>query len=106
MSSVMFDGVTLDEPDVKRQPKPLLNKTRLVSGKVKLTPSTELETSWQITCICTNAQYTTLLAKVGTIGSLVIDGTTFTTCGIKSWKEKEINPNTVEVTMVFEQDTS
>lgn len=106
MSTATFDGVTLEEPDVKRQPKPLLNKTRLVSGKIKLTPSTVVETSWQVSCICSNAQYTTLLAKVGTIGSLVIDGTTYTNCGIKSWKEKEINPSTVELTMVFEQDTS
>lgn len=106
MSTVTFDGVTLAEPEVKPSPKPVLNKTRLVSGKIKLTPSSELETSWQVSCICTISQRTALLAKIGTIGSLVIDGTTHTKCGIKSWKEKEINPSTIEVTITLEQDTT
>lgn len=107
MTTASFDGLTLVEPDVKRNPKPTVNSTRLVSGKIKLTVSTEIQNSWQISCLVTGtSEYTALAAKMGIIGSLVIDGTTNTKCAIKSWKEKELNPNEIEVTMTFEQDTT
>lgn len=106
MTAVTFDGVSLPEAEVKRQPEARLNSSSLVSGKKKLTASTVTETTWQISCVCSTAEYAALLAKIATIGSLVIDGTTHTKCGIKSWKEKEINPSTIEVTITLEQDTS
>lgn len=107
MTAVTFDGITLKEPDVKPQPKPKVNETELVSGETKLTVSSIVKTSWQISCITeSSTEYAALLAKCGVSGSLAIDGATKTKCAIKSWKEKEINPTTVEVTMTFVQDTT
>jgi len=107
MTTVVFDGLTLVEPDVKRNPKPTVNSTRLVSGKIKLTVSTEIQNSWQISCLTTGtSEYTALAAKMGISGSLVVDGTTYTKCAIKSWKEKDMNPNVIEVTITLEQDTT
>lgn len=105
--TVTFDGLTLKEPDVKPQPKPKVNETELVSGKTKLTISTTVKTTWQISCITeSDAEYAALLAKCGVSGSLVIGSTTCTKCAIKSWKEKDMNPNTKEITMQFSQDTT
>lgn len=80
----------------------------LVSGKKKLTISTEVETSWQITCITIGvAEYAAVLAKIGVSGTLTIDGISRTKCAIKSWgNEKEINPSTIEIPLTFEQDTT
>ena len=105
--SVTFDSVTLKEARVTPQPKPRVNEAELVSGKTKLTVSTNVKNSWQISCITESAaEYTALLAKIATKASLVIDGTTNTNCAMKSWKEKELNPNTKEITMQFVQDTT
>ena len=105
--TVTFDSVTLKEARVTPQPKPRVNEAELVSGKTKLTVSTNVKNSWQISCITESAaEYTALLAKIATKASLVIDGTTNTNCAMKSWKEKELNPNTKEITMQFVQDTT
>jgi len=105
--TVTFDGLTLKEPDVKPQSKPQVNETELVSGKTKLTVSSIVKQSWQISCLTESAsEYAALLAKLTVIGSLVINGVTNTKCVIKSWKEKEMNPNTKEITMQFSQDTT
>lgn len=105
--SVTFDSLTLKEAHVTPQPKPRVNEAELVSGKTKLTVSTNVKNSWQISCITeSSAEYTALLAKIATKASLVINGTTNTNCAMKSWKEKELNPNTIEVTMQFVQDTT
>ena len=105
--SVTFESVTLKEARVTPQPKPRVNEAELVSGKTKLTVSTNVKNSWQISCITESAaEYTALLAKIATKASLVIDGTTNTNCAIKSWKEKEINPNVKEITMQLVQDTT
>lgn len=106
MTTVTFDGVTLREPDVKRAPKPVVTSNRLVSGKMKHTPSAELETAYTVSCLCTLAEYAVLLGKIGGLKTLVVDSTTITNCVIKSWKEKDLNPETVEVTVTFERDTS
>lgn len=105
--SVTFDSLTLNEAHVTPQPKPRVNEAELVSGKTKLTVSTNVKNSWQISCITeSSAEYTALLAKITTKASLVVDGTTHTNCAMKSWKEKELNPNTKEITMQFVQDTT
>lgn len=108
MTTVTFDGLALKEPQVKRQPKPKVNESELVSGETKLTPSSTVKTSWQISFITESAaEYAAILAKIGVKGSLVIDGTTHTNCVIKSWgNEKEINPSTMELSLTFGQDTS
>lgn len=103
---VTFDGVTLNEPKVQPQRDPLLNENLLVSGETKLTTSSIVKTSWQISCICTYAELTALIAKMGTSGSLVINGTTYTKCSIAKCKEKELNPNYTKVTLTFKQDTT
>ncbi|PWR74804.1 hypothetical protein ACKUB1_13890 [Methanospirillum stamsii] len=105
--TVTFDSLTLKEPDVKPQPKPQVNETELVSGKTKLTVSSTVKKSWQISCITESlAEYSALLAKLTVVGSLVINGATNTKCVIKSWREKEMNPSTKEITMQFVQDTT
>lgn len=105
--TVTFDSVTLKHANVTPQPKPRVNEAELVSGKTKLTVSTNVKNSWQISCITESAaEYAALLAKLAIIGTLVINGTTETKCAIKSWKEKEMNPSTIEVTMQFAQDTT
>lgn len=106
MTTVTFDSVALNHPDIKPSVKPKVGKANTVAGKKKLTPSTNTETSWQISCICTLAEYATLLGKVGYSKTLVINSTTYTDCCITSWKEKEINPSTIEVTITVEQDTT
>lgn len=106
MTTVTFDSVTLNHPEVKPVIKPKVGKATTVAGKKKLTPSTNTETNWQISSICTLAEYATLLGKVGYLKSLVIGTTTYTDCCITSWKEKEINPSTIEVTITVEQDTT
>lgn len=105
--TVTFDSVTLKEARVTPQPKPRVNEAELVSGKTKLTVSTNVKNSWLISCITESAaEYTALLAKIATKASLTINGTTHTNCAMKSWKEKELNPNTEEITMQFVQDTT
>jgi hypothetical protein len=105
---VTFDGVTLKEPEVRPQHQPKVNETELVSGKNKVTISTTVKTTWQVSFITeSDAEYAAILAKIGVSGSLVIDGTTNTKCAIKSWgKEKEINPSTRELSLTFIQDTT
>ena len=105
--SVTFDSVALKEAHVTPQPKPRVNEAELVSGKTKLTVSENVKNSWQISCITESAaEYTALLAKIATKASLTINGTTHTKCAMKSWKEKELNPNTIEITMQVVQDTT
>ena len=105
--SVTFDSVALKEAHVTPQPKPRVNEAELVSGKTKLTVSSIVKQSWQVSCITeSSAEYAALLAKLTVVGSLVINGVTNTKCVIKSWKEKEMNPSTKEITMQFSQDTT
>ena len=105
--SVTFDSVTLKEAHVTPQPKPRVNEAELVSGKTKLTVSENVKNSWLISCITESAaDYTALLAKIATKASLTINGTTHTNCAMKSWKEKELNPNVKEITIQFVQDTT
>jgi hypothetical protein len=105
--SVTFDSVALKHAQVIPQPKPKINETELVSGGTKITVSSNTKNSWQISCITESAaEYAALLAKIATKASLVVDGTTHTNCAMKSWKEKELNPNTKEITMQFVQDTT
>lgn len=105
--TVTFDSLTLKHAKVTPQPKPRVNEAELVSGKTKLTVSSIVKQSWQISCITeSSVEYTALLAKLTVIGSLVINGVTNTKCVIKSWKEKEMNPSTKEITMQFSQDTT
>jgi len=105
--TVTFDSVTLKHANVTPQPKPRVNESELVSGKTKLTVSSNTKKSWQVSCITETAgEYTALFSKIGVVGSLVVNGTTYTKCAIKSWKEKEINPNVKEITMQLVQDTT
>jgi len=103
---VTFDGVNLPEPKITPQIKPVVTKSRLVSGKQKLTPSTQNPKAWQIACICTTAEYSAILAKLGGKKSLVIGSTTHTNCCITGWRDEEINPNTLKATITFEEDTT
>lgn len=105
--TVTFDSVTLKHANVTTQPKPRVNEAELVSGKTKLTVSTNVKKSWQVSCITETAgEYAALFGKIGVVGSLVVNDMTYTKCAIKSWKEKEINPNVKEITMQLVQDTT
>ena len=105
--TVTFDSLTLKEAHVVIQPTPRVNESDLVSGKTKLTVSSNTKKSWQVSCITETAgEYTALFGKIGVVGSLVVNDMTYTKCAIKSWKEKEINPNVKEITMQLVQDTT
>lgn len=104
--TVTFDGLTLAEPKVKPAITPRVKESELVSGETKVTVSTKTKTGWQISFIATTAEKAAILAKVGYKKTLVIDGTTYTNCVIKAWKEDELNPTTYDITLTFVQDTT
>ncbi len=107
MTTVTFDGLTLNEPKVDRQPVPLISADRLVSGKTKVTTSTEISYTYTVTCLAySSSELSTIIAKFGTKGSLVIDGATVSNCAIKSYSEIELNPNTWQVKLGFVVETT
>lgn len=105
--TVTFASVSLPHPLIKPGTKVQTNSARLTSGKMKYQTSTSTDPSWKVTCLCTSAERAAIIALIGTVGSLVIDGTTYTDCLIKSWdKDDEINPVTWQIGFTLVQDTS
>jgi hypothetical protein len=102
-----FASVNL--PEVKYTPKTTLQAfgSLLTSGYMKYQTSTITDAAWKISVICTAAERAALLALAGTVGSLILDGTTYTNCLIKSWdKDDEINPTTWLVEFTIVKDSS
>jgi hypothetical protein len=106
MSST-FAGVALPEIFYEPLTKPLVKGTRLTSGYLRYQTSTVTDKSWKVSVLCTAAQLAAILALLGTVGSLVLEGTTHTNCLIDSApKIKEINPSTWEVSFTVVKDGS
>ena len=106
--TVTFDGVELKNPepfDMGRQV--IINDTVLLSGKHSIQDTTE--TAIEVTIKChsdTIGDVTNLRAKIGTEGSLVVDGTTYTKCHISSWSDIEWAKDKWEYSASFKQDTT
>jgi len=109
MTSVTFDGIALVRPsfpEIDREP--LTKVTTLLSGKRSVQSSPELGFSATFTCVTGSySDITSLLAKVGYSGTLVIDGVSYTNCYIDlPWKEKKIDDVHWQYTVKFARDTS
>ena len=106
--TVTFDSVELKSPEpfeVDRQV--LIGDTVLLSGKHSVQGTTETAISCTIKCHTeTASDVSTLRAKIGTEGSLVVDVTTYTKCHISSWSETEWAKDKFEYTIGFKQDTT
>ena len=106
--TITFDGITLQNPEpfeIDRQP--ILNDTVLLSGKHSIQGSSETAISCTIRCSTETASHVSdLRAKIGTEGSLVVDGTTYTKCHISSWSESEWAKSKYEYVAGFKQDTT
>ena len=107
MTSATFDGLTLNEPKWDRKPKPQISSDRLVSGKKKVTTSSEIDHSFSVTCLAYSlTELNTIIAKFGVKGTLILGTESFTNCAIESYNEKELNPTTWQVKLTFEKDTT
>ena len=106
--TITFDGVELKNPepfDIDRQV--LINDTILLSGKHSIQGSSETAIETKIKCHTASiSDVTNLRAKIGTEGSLVVDGTTYTKCHISSWGEMEWGNDQWEYTIGIKQDTT
>lgn len=106
--TVTFDSVELKNPepfDIDRQV--LISDTVLLSGKHSIQSTTETAIEATIKCHSdTIGDVTSLRAKIGTEGSLVVDGTTYTKCHISSWSNIEWASNQWEYSVGFKQDTT
>ena len=106
--TVTFDSITLQNPEpfeIDRQV--LINDTVLLSGKHSIQDSTETAISCTIRCSTETASHVSdMRAKIGTEGSLVVDGTTYTKCHISSFSSSEWAKDKYEYTVGFKQDTT
>lgn len=105
--TITFDGVELRNPaPFSIAPVVLCNETTLLSGKtaVQTTAETGLRVKFEC-CTQDYADVSALLAKIGQKKTLVIDGTAYTNCAIRSWDRLEQDPGGTwwyEVTFVRE----
>lgn len=93
-SVITFDGIELRDPaPFNLAPVVLTNEMTLLSGKTAVQTTTE--TGFRVKFECCTQTYSdvsSLLAKIGTKATLVIDGTSYTNCAIKSWDRLEQDP--------------
>ncbi len=106
--TITFDGVELRNPaPFSIAPVVLCNETTLLSGKTAVQTTTE--TGLRVRLECVTQEYTdvsNLLAKIGTKGTLIIDGNSYTNCVIKSWDRLEQRPiGTWWYSVTFTRDT-
>jgi len=92
--TVTFDGVSLKpSAPFDLAPVVLTNETTLLSGKTAVQTTTE--TGFRVKFECCTQTYSdvsNLLAKIGQKKTLIIDGTSYTNCAIKSWDRLEQDP--------------
>lgn len=106
--TITFDSIVLRNPEpFKIDRQPIVNDAVLLSGKHSLQSTSETAISCTISCHTETASHVSdLRAKIGTEGSLVIDGTTYTKCRISSWSESEWAKDKYEYSVGFKQDTT
>lgn len=87
--TIVFSGVTLQYPTEPEQDFSIIvNKTRLLSGKLKVQGSTETAPTFKFKCHTTDqAHIETIISLIGTAGTLEIDGVHHTNCYIDSFKK-------------------
>lgn len=108
--TVTIGGVVLPIPQMESVEYPvLINEARLYpSGKISIQASTEYGKGYQFQCVGTSTQITDLLGKVGTAGTLVINGSSYSNFFIKSFgpvtKNTMTNYYSFHISLV--QDTS
>jgi hypothetical protein len=107
-TAVVFDGITLTSPEPpEEEPDILLTGTRLLSGKVKIQASAAQGYRANFKChTATLSDITNLQAKIGTAGTLTIDGTAHTKCYISSFRKTEAAAGKWIYEVSFIQDTT
>ena len=106
--TVTFDSVEIPNASKISEEFPTLTKeTTLLSGKISVQSSTEHGYGATFKGFGTEAQADALLEKIGTKGSLIVNGATHGNCVIKGVPEKEEsdNPAWFFITLNFVQDT-
>jgi hypothetical protein len=107
--TITFDGVELKNPaPFSLVPLVLTSETTLLSGKTAVQTTTETGLRVRLECVTQDyADVSALLAKVGLKKTLIINGTSYTNCAIKSWSRLEENPpGTWWYEVTFVRDTT
>jgi len=106
--TVTFDSVELKNPmPFTINPQVLLNDTVLLSGEHSIQGSAETAISCTITgYTATESDITSLRAKIGTEGSLVVDSDTYTKCNIATFSSRLWAKGEWMYTVGFRQDTT
>lgn len=106
--SVTFDSVALTQPEqFEEDHSPETEETTLHDGRKVVDINTNA--GIRVTFTCNTAQLsdiTALRAKIGTLGTLVIDGTSYTSCYIAGFRTKKISTTYYEYTVEFKQQTA
>jgi hypothetical protein len=92
--TVSFDGIELRDPaPFDLAPVVLTNETTLLSGKTAVQTTAETGLRVRLECVTQDyADVSALIAKIGQKKTLIINGTSYTNCAIKSWNRLEENP--------------
>ena len=105
--AVTFAGVTLDSPSPYNKKHVVqLSDTVLLSGKHSIQTSTEHALDVSFVCFAdSSANITSLLAKVGASGELVVGSDAGRVCYISSLSEIEDPPNYWRYSISFAEET-
>jgi hypothetical protein len=109
--SVTFDSVTVPVAQSETLDiRPLMRETVLLSGALRVQSSTAYHQAPAFSCIGTSSEYSALVAKIGTKGSLMVNSTTATyaNCYIRTIGPVTKISNTTKFTfnIGFVQDTA
>lgn len=106
--TVVFDSVTLPNPspfDV--EVSVLINESVLLTGKRSVQASTATAIRVTFKCFPASASdVSTMKGKIGTSGTLSIDGTLYAKCYISTFSYYETMPGQYTYTVGFIQDTT
>lgn len=106
--SVVFDTITLPNPSPFDVEWPvLINESVLLNGKRSVQASAESAIRVTFKCFpATASDVSTMKGKIGTSGTLTIDGTSYTKCYISTFSYYETMPGQYTYTVGFIQDTT
>lgn len=106
--TITFDGVELKNvQEFDRAPEVRSTVTTLASGAKSIQSSSTTGFRREYHCTTTSrSDVTALLAKIGTTGTLVEDGTSYTNCQITAWLKDRTYGDTYEYAVRIERDTS
>lgn len=106
--SVVFSTITLTDPspfDIGWTI--LINEVILMSGKHSIQASSATALNVSFKCQTTSAtELSNLKNKIGSSGTLTIDGTSYTKCYISNFIYNEVLPGVYDYTISFIQDTT